>query len=101
MTRTIQEWREFFSQEPQQYWDLFMADLFQDMEELQEQGRDAQRYRFLANHYGRSIDLHMDGTRRWYINTPYLGRKPTRTLDEALDADRAEQQGADAQETTP
>jgi hypothetical protein len=101
MKKTIEEWREFFSHEPQQYWDLFMADVLQDMEELQEQGRDAQRYRFLADHYGRSKDLHMDGTSRWYINTPDLGKKPTVTLAQALDADMAEQHAADAQEATP
>jgi len=59
---------------------------------------DALRYRFLADHYGRSKDLHMDGTSRWYINTPYLSRKPTVTLAEAIDADMAEQQ-ADARIT--
>jgi hypothetical protein len=53
---------------------------------------DAQRYRFLADHYGRSKDLHMDGRSRWYVNTPYLSRKPTVTLDQAIDADMAEQE---------
>jgi hypothetical protein len=52
---------------------------------------DAQRYLFLAAHYGRSRDLHMDGSSRWYVTTPYLSRGSTLSLGEAIDAARAEQ----------
>jgi len=53
---------------------------------------DAQRYRFLAAQYARSKDLHIDGKSRWYVNTPYLSREATLTLDQAIDAERAEQE---------
>jgi hypothetical protein len=54
-------------------------------------GRDAQRYRFIVAQYARSRDLHMDGTRRWYLNSPYLGRTPATTFDEAIDNAMREQ----------
>jgi len=50
---------------------------------------DALRYRFLRA-WAQGSDLHMDGTRRWYIPQSIFAPHRTRTFDEAVDAIRDE-----------
>jgi hypothetical protein len=47
------------------------------------------RYHYILTYYARKHHTGIDGTSRWYLNSPYLGKagQTYATIEEAIDAE--------------